>query len=239
MPELVLGAREVRAGQLLLDVVRREHVRVGEAHRFFRTGRDEGNDIGRGARAPLGDPCAVAAPQLQRERFAIARDFAGEAQLGAVEQLPEVAREGFDGKLADRNLDVGLQRRRDMAAAWLLRACHALDRVDRVEQAFRDDGGRVAALGEFARDFEGLEHDRVAPELAPQRVGERDEQRDQRKREQDREDRRDVLRKPRQDLRAGALRAEAEEQRSGRALLRRAQRRSRHVDLPGAIAAAV
>src|SRR5262249_28811234 len=151
--------------------------------------RDERNDISGSPWAPLREPRAIAGSQLQRERVAVARDLAGETQLGPVEQLAEVTRERLDGKLADRNLDVGLQRRRDVAAARLLRARDVLDRVDRIEQALCHDGRRVSAVGELARDLERIEHDRVAAELTPQRINERAEQRDQREREQDREDR--------------------------------------------------
>ena len=80
------------AGQLLLDVVGREDVRIGQAHHFLRAGRDERPDVGRAIRErPSVDPLAVATPQLQRERIAVARDFPGNVLVGKVEELPEIA----------------------------------------------------------------------------------------------------------------------------------------------------
>src|SRR5262249_27341182 len=124
---------------------------------------------------------------------------------GKFQELPEIARERLDRQLADRNLDVGLLRERNVAAPRLLRGCNALDGMDGVEQTLGDDRGSVATIDELARNFERIEHDGVAAQLAPERVQERRQQRDQDDRQQDREERRDVLRKPREDVLLGAV----------------------------------
>ena len=130
-----------------------------------------------------------------------------------VQQLPEIARQGLDRQLADGNLDVGLQRGGDVAAPRLLRVRDALDRVDRVQQPLGDDGGRIPAIDQLARDFDRVKHDGVAAKLAPKRIEQRRKQADQHDRQQDREHRRDILREPRQEVLLGAVGAEAEEER--------------------------
>ena len=202
--------REFRPRQFLFDVIRREHVRVGEAHGFLGAGRDERRDIRCRTRTRERHPGAVAPPKHQRQRIAIARDFPDDVLVREVQQLPEIARQGLDRQLADGNLDVGLQRGGDVAAPRLLRVRDALDRVDRVQQPLGDDGGRIPAIDQLARDFDRVKHDGVAAKLAPKRIEQRRKQADQHDRQQDREHRRDILREPRQEVLLGAVGAEAE-----------------------------
>ena len=172
------GLRELGAGQFLLHVVRREHVGIGEAHDFLGAGSDQRSDIGCGSRTR---DASIRAPSRRRNCSVSASPSRvispATCAVGEIQELAEVAGERLDRQLADRNLDVGLERGGDVAAPRLLRAGDALDRVDRVEQPLGHDGRRVAALGELARNLQRIEHDRVAAKLAPQRVDERtDEQ---------------------------------------------------------------
>ena len=69
------GLRKLGAGQFLLHVVGREHIGIGEAHDLLGADSDQRSDVGCGSRTRDRRPRAVAPPQLQRERVAVARDF--------------------------------------------------------------------------------------------------------------------------------------------------------------------